>query len=286
MARNIALASLVLVSAAAFAAAEDGAQDVAAAAQRAAQPVAVAPAAAVVAAPVKPAVSPAAIAAAVRDASVGAPQPTPTVRAEDIRGKRYAIKLRNGRELFGVVRPDDPWEIREDGGYMRAVAKTPGTPNGVRLWYVGSSNGYMFIEASDITSIRGLGALESSDSGRIATSINGNERRAEKERILIRDYRSAVGNEYIRNAFADRMAETVKVGVEAQAKAYGDLLAKFPPSRWSVDTPVEIERRRRDANIQPTAEEQEFLRSYDDWRVALQVWKSVVISPMVPATTR
>src|SRR5438128_1040474 len=63
------------------------------------------------------------------------------MRAEDIKGHRYEVKLVRGRGVIGVVRPDDPYEVRDEGGTLRAVSKTPGAPPGLRLWYVGSSNG-------------------------------------------------------------------------------------------------------------------------------------------------
>lgn len=226
-----------------------------------------------------------------------AKKPAPAApKIDDVKkGDRARAKLRSEGTAEGVVLVDGLWERRDVvQGWVSAKKDEAGA--GVRLWYVGELDGYQFVPYREIAELRSLGALTAEEQQAIEKRRADSARRAEEERR-----RLAADKAYSADAAEKAkalVAEVEKAQAEAQAKAaveaakgldaartkrWAELLAKFPPDRWSVDTPKEIERRKLVLHLFPSDEELDFLKVYDEWREAYLGWKAAAEAQKQPA---
>jgi len=60
----------------------------------------------------------------------------------------------------------------------------------------------------------------------------------------------------------------------ADAETLASLLITYPPTRWSPDTPEEIERRKVVLGLFPSDEETAFLGVFEDWLRAYNAWRA------------
>ena len=78
-------------------------------------------------------------------------------------------------------------------------------------------------------------------------------------------------------------AETTEEGAEGEAKEgddasgkiaeYTALLVRFPPGRWTLESPEKIRHRRVILGIPPSQEDIEFLEVFEQWKGAYKMWR-------------
>jgi hypothetical protein len=232
------------------------------------------------------------------------PAPAPKAEVEPVRGVRYRVWMRTGRSMEGVVRAKSVFETRaRDGSYVPADEDEAGA--GVRFWFPGAQDGFIFMELRDIQRLEELGELSADEGRSLARARAEAAARAAEERFQIKARRAAA------EAAAKAAAEAAEKGEEgaddADGTGEGDepetgdgpaadgpaadgseaseepaededagrmaaLLLKFPPTRWSLDSPKEIERRKVILGLFPSDEEKAFLAVFDEWKVAYAAW--------------
>jgi hypothetical protein len=204
-----------------------------------------------------------------------------------VRGVRYRVTLKSGRTLTGVVTAASTFERRQGSNWVAAEQETPGA--GLRLFFPHDQEGFVFVASRDIKSAEKVGDLTEDEGREMAQQRTVGARKAAEERDRLRkerDAREQADKAKAAEAEKTRTEETGKP--EDQVARYTALLAKFPPSRWTPETPKEIERRRVVMDLLPTEDEREFLAVFEEWSKAYAAWKAgqekAPREPSAPAT--
>ena len=199
-------------------------------------------------------------------------------------GTRSRVNLRAGRTVEGVVLASSTWERRDaEHGWVEADRDEKGA--GVRLWWVGDLDGFMFVPASEVQELK---ELETVDAEAFKTLERKRELAAqitERERAKQDDARAAETDftakakalvEEVEQARADAAEAAAKGGAGkvdvAQARRWAELLLGFPPEKWTVDLPEQIERRKVQLHVFPNEQELEFLKVFAEWKQAQAAW--------------
>lgn len=210
-----------------------------------------------------------------------------------IDGVQCRVELHSGRRLSGVVTRKSIWErpVRSQAGYGWEEVDRDHPDAGVRLWYVALQDGYVFVKQADVAKLESLGELSLDASNAIADATEQSRLEAKAERLRLQQERA----ERIAAERAAAEAEEAATEAEAEAEATADaeggteeaaatepadqvakytaLLVRFPPSRWSLDTPQKVEHRRVILGLAPSTEEKEFLEVFEEWKRAYAVWQ-------------
>lgn len=213
------------------------------------------------------------------------------------------VELHTGRRVRGVVRQQSIWErpTRTEAGFGWETVDRDHPEAGVRLWYVNMLDGYVFIKQSHVAEIESFGALsvESSDAIVKATEQGRLAAKAERARLL-EERKARIAAERAAAEAAESAAAEGEEGAsaesgEATAEADGAadveqlasltaLLVRFPPSRWSLDTPQKVEHRRVILGLAPSSEEKEFLEVFEEWKKAYTIWRQAQDAEAKPAS--
>jgi len=210
-----------------------------------------------------------------------APEPDP----EPVVGVRYRVSLKSGRLLEGVVRAKSIFERRaRTGGYEPADDSDVNA--GIRVWFPANQDGFIFMRLTAILRMDELGSLSVAEGKSIARARVASRRRADSERVQLAAARIAAEKA---EAAAAAEAEAVETEAIASTKprderdgeadaadeqVLASLLIKYPPTRWSPESPAEIERRKVVLGLFPSVEETAFLDVFDDWLRAYNAWRT------------
>lgn len=216
-----------------------------------------------------------------------AEKPAPTREVEPVRGVRYRVWMKSGRSMEGIVRAKSVFEAHDpSAGYRPANEDEDGA--GVRFWFPGAQDGFIFMPLSAIDRLEELGELSAEEGRNLARARVEAAERAEKERFQIKARLEAAEAETAAKAKAAAEAE-VEAGAEtaeprpaeerAEETAKDDeagrmaaLLLRFPPTRWTPESPKEIQRRKVILGLFPSDEEKAFLEVFDEWKQAYEAW--------------
>jgi len=206
------------------------------------------------------------------------PAAKPAADAESpVRGARYQITLNTGRSLIGVVTSDSVFERRDGVSWVASDKDVPGA--GVRLYFVKDADGFVFVPTKDMKSAEKLEELSDRDGHDLAKRRVAAAHRADEERDHLRkerEKRAAKAKEDEAEQAAvheEAKAAEHELSAEEQLARYTSLLTKYPPGKWTLDTPKDLERRRIVMDLFPNEEEKAFLAVYDDWAKAYALWK-------------
>ncbi len=214
-----------------------------------------------------------------KPAPVAEPDPAP------VQGVRYRIELKSGSVLEGVIRARGVFERRAKvGGYESADENDKGS--GVRIWFPSRQDGFIFMPLESVKRIDELGSLSVDEGRTIARARVAAKKRANGERVQLRAMRR-VAEEAASRADADAVAAADEAEAVASVKprpaqltdeeaaderVLAALLITYPPTRWSPETPAEIQRRKVVLGLFPSDEETAFLGVFDDWLRAYNAW--------------
>jgi hypothetical protein len=189
------------------------------------------------------------------------------------------------------------WERREDYGGWRG-AKRDDRGAGVRLWWVNDLDGFMFVPATEILELRVLGTITNEQSQESAKRRRESSERAEAERDRIDQAKDQAEDTQAqakfllaevekarREATAMALVDQQKKDDVAKAKRWAELLSRFPPDKWTLETPKEIDKRRTVMHVFPNDDEIEFLKAFDEWKEAWTAWKSAQDAAAAEAPT-
>jgi hypothetical protein len=207
-----------------------------------------------------------------------APAAPPAAETEPpVKGTRYQITLRTGATLTGVVTCDKVFERRDGIVWGPADKDAPGA--GIRLYFVKDADGFVFVptrEMKDAEKLETVSEREGRDlvKHRIAAAQRAGDER-EKLRKEREKHEAQAKAEEAEKAADESKAATDHVPTpEEQLARYTALLKKYPPGKWTLDTPKDIERRRIVMDLFPNDEEKAFLAVYDEWSRAFTAWKA------------
>lgn len=201
-------------------------------------------------------------------------------------GSRVRARLRGGRTIDGVLLADGMWERRDArGSWIPAKRGEPGA--GVRLWWVHDLDGFLFVTEAQVVEMKDQGVVTREEERESAKRRREASERAAAERARLDETAAkaeaaatqakALIDEVEKakqEAAALALVEQQKEDDIAKAKRWAELLARFPPSKWSPETPQEIDRRRTLQHVYPSDDEIEFLKTIDEWKPAFAAWKS------------
>lgn len=201
-------------------------------------------------------------------------------------GDRVRVNLRSGRSVEGVVLAKGVWERRDHVNGWTAAARTD-RGAGVRLWWTNDLDGFQFVTEREVQEMRTLGTVSADEAKEVAKRRNAavdrtlkarakQEKEQAKEDAAAEQAKSLVAEveKAKQEAQVAALADAKRKQDESKAKRWAELLAKYPPAKWSEDLPQEIERRKTTLHLFPSEAEVEFLKVYDEWREALAAWKA------------
>lgn len=210
-------------------------------------------------------------------------------------GDRVRLKFRGGRTLDGVVLAKGGWERRDrKDGWVASKRTDKGA--GLRLWWVQDLDGYQFVRAEDIVELRSQGPVPQDELDALARRRQtAAEATAQRREVLDADRARMAAEEAKARALLEQVEQAKQEArelelqkakdelVQRKSARWSELLEKFPPEKWTPDTPAEIERRKIVLDVFPTEKEQEFLRLYDEWKEAWDAWKAAQDHEDAPA---
>ncbi len=221
------------------------------------------------------------------------PVPRDDEPLQPVVGVKYSVELKTGNELIGIVRAKEVFERwTKRGGFEPADQDEDGA--GLRLWFPRAQDGYIFVHVVEMKRVEELGAITADEGRAIALAQRDAKRRAlaERQDVVARlaAAEAARQAEKEATAAADEAATTEEEGVtEVETKTLSAehvaLLDKYPPSRWNLETPKEIQRRKVVLGLFPSEEEKAFLEAFPQWKVAYEKWQSVKALAETPADT-
>jgi len=216
--------------------------------------------------------------AAKPDASA-AGKPAPEQPPPEVKGNRFRVTLKSGAKIEGLMPQGVAWEKRDElGDYVEATETEKGA--GLRLNFVLSMEGDIFILKRDIEEVKDLGALTEEQKLAIKESVLAARKKILEEREKINREEMARIAAAAKEAdgkgakgAADGKKETdadKKAAKEAKDRARGDeLLKKFPDDEWNPKRIDEIQQRSVVNGIFPTRDEQEFIDNIALWKDAV-----------------
>jgi hypothetical protein len=202
----------------------------------------------------------------------------PAAEVEPIRGVRYQITLRTGTSIVGIVTCEKVFERRDGVNWAVAEKDAPGA--GVRLYFVKDADGFVFIPTKDMKGAEKLEDISEREGRDLAKRRVAAAHRADEERERLRrerekrEAKARAKAEDAEKTSDEGAAKETELTAEEQLARYTALLAKYPPDKWTLDTPKDIERRRIVMDLFPSDEEKAFLAVYDDWAKAYTAWKA------------
>jgi hypothetical protein len=177
---------------------------------------------------------------------------------------KSCVTMVNGRAWTGVVRVAGLWEKRLAGAEWTTCDKADPAA-AIRLWYVAGREGFLSLPAAEVKNIENLGDLDEAALRALAAQAGAAEKQAKLERDRLRKERAAKPKPADK---AGKPAEAPAPGAST-GKAGTELLAKFPPPKWSAARRDEIEKRRLIQHVEPSAEEREFVENFGAWAKAM-----------------
>jgi len=145
---------------------------------------------------------------------------------------------------------------------------------GIRIWYFQQTRGFVFIPYNDVAEIRVVRALSYRDSKRLFQDIESREKRLKEAERKAKDdetEREAIRREFEEQSREKKLLEQKGLEEEEGRKwlvRVKELMGKFPPEEgWSRDKKTQI-MVKMIQGINPTDEEREFYKIFDEWEKA------------------
>lgn len=232
-----------------------------------------------------------------------APKQEPAQDAAAAQPRRFVtVKYVHGGSVRGVVEAGVLWEKRDaEGKWVPAKAGERGAC--LRVAYIDGVDGSVVLAAERIKEVVVDGPCTDADLDKIRDGIAASAARAAEARRAAAEKRAADEKRAAEEraaaekakaetpapkadgaAPADKPADTVD---PATRKRWTDLLVKYPPTKWTPETPDEIQRRFIVRHLPATKEEREFLAVFEEWKPAYLDWKkSQPAAPAAPAAPK
>lgn len=200
---------------------------------------------------------------------------------------RVQVRLKNGNRLRGVVKDGKLVERVNGLRFVQADAKDRGA--GIRLWYTGGSQNYVFVPFASLSSYQILERLSAKELADIETRMRMEESRQAQERQqraeeaerrkaeIAQSQKAEEGKKPAGGGVAGQGAPTpggeTKPGPGAEQTAeqqeQATLLKDYPPDAgWNAKKRDEIKNRLAVLGVQPSPFELRFVDVYDRWLAA------------------
>ncbi len=195
--------------------------------------------------------------------------------------QRVRISLKNGAIFDGIVRQGVLYERLKKGWFQTVEEREARRDDGVRIWYPGFAQGFVFLRKGDIRKIEKLSRLQSKEAQEIQEIVSNKAKRALEvyEEVL----RAREENLAAKNPPADLVARADVSDQEdwiAPARPIGvyPVLDRFPPEDgWSERKAQKIERRKWLIGVFPDSNEKAFLSVLPRWKEQKVTWDNQAI---------
>lgn len=216
------------------------------------------------------------------------------------------VKYVHGGSVRGVIEAGVLWEKRDaDGKWVPAKAGERGAS--LRVAYVDGVDGSVVLPGERVKEVVVDGPCTDAQLDKIRDGIAASAAKAAEARRAAAEKRAADEKRAAeeRAAAEKAKAETPAPKADGTApaapadkpaadtvdpatrKRWTDLLVKYPPSKWTPETPDEIQRRFIVRHLPATKEEREFLAVFEEWKPAYLDWKkSQPVAPAAPAAPK
>ena len=200
----------------------------------------------------------------------------PGAAAEEEGDLHVTLHLGSGAKIKGIVRSG--LEILEKGSFRPATDKDDPRV-GYRVWYSTGTNGFIFVPHRDIVRFESRGPVTNEQRKQLEEALARLKEMAEKGRAKATEdltalkKRQKAAAEEAKASEQAKAAEANRAKEDEAARKRKALLERFPPSDWTPDRRDEIERNRTILGVAPSAEEQDWLDSYDAWKEAVAIAK-------------
>lgn len=226
-----------------------------------------------------------AVPAAAQDASKETKDPTPQHAA------RFQVVFNSGRKITGIVRGTSLWTREVGGAWESCDEQDEGA--GIKLWFIKQQYGYVWIKREEVKEIVEVTVPGEDPEAELSDLRDKAREKAAEERRRIREEKAA--------AAAEKAAAAEAAGAEGEKPADGDaqqgesaadqiadytaLLVKYPPGRWTLETPDKIRQRFVTNGQGATDEEKAFLEIFERWKKAYETWKKSKTETEAPTDT-
>jgi hypothetical protein len=195
---------------------------------------------------------------------------------DEVEELHVTVHLLTGAKIEGIVRGG--LEVLVNGSF-RPVSDATSPAAGYRIWYTTGTNGFIFVHHRDIVRIENRGAVTNEQRKQLENALarlrevaeQGRQRAREELRSL--EERQKAEDEEEKVAAAAEAEEAEQKKAEEKAQRLKALIERFAPPEWTPDRREKIERNRVVLGLPPSAEEQEWLDSYDEWKQAYDLWE-------------
>ncbi|MHC4599563.1 MAG: hypothetical protein ACYS47_11205 [Planctomycetota bacterium] len=146
---------------------------------------------------------------------------------------------------------------------------------GIRIWFFRQTKGYIFLSYRDVKLLQVIRVLSYRESKKMFQAVEDQEKKlldAEKKARSEEREREKVRREFEEEAREKELASQKGLDAKKAAEAKKrrkDLLTKFPPGKWNKDRKEQI-MVRMIQGINPTPEEKEFYRVFNEWEKAVK----------------
>ncbi len=200
----------------------------------------------------------------------------PAAAEEEEGDLHVTLHLNTGAKIKGIVRSG--LELLEKGSFRPATDKDDPRV-GYRLWYSTGTNGFIFVPHRDIVRIEKRGPVTSEQRKQLEEALarlkglaqKGRKKASEDLVSLKERQKAAIVEEKASEKSKEDGAKRAKE--DEGAKKRKALLERFPPADWTPERRAEIKRNQRVLGLAPSAEERDWLDSYDAWKQAVDLAK-------------
>jgi hypothetical protein len=217
------------------------------------------------------------------------------VAAVDAPRRFVTVKYVSGGSVRGVLEKGVLWERRDaQGAWVAANAGERGAS--LRLQYVNGVDGSMVIAGERVKEVVVDGPFTDEHLAKTRDEIAAAGAKAADDRRIAAEKRAAEARAAAEKAKAPPAPATkpgetppgpppaadappaadsppVDTLDAATRRRRTELLAKYPPAKWTLETPAEIQKRFIVRHLPATKEEREFIAVFAEWEPAFQEWK-------------
>ena len=204
---------------------------------------------------------------------------------------RVTVRLNNGSRLKGVVKNGRFIERIDGREFVRVAERGPDA--GLRIWYSGGTNSYMFLPYTSVRNYKIGKKLTDAEVAEIAAEIESARLAAEAKRREQAEAKKLAAAKLEQAALeaseADQQREQAvdKDGIPIPAKPaveqeptsmlteeHRALLQEFPPEAgWGLDKLRTLETRKVTVRVFPNDHEQKFMDNFSKWNEAFEIFE-------------
>lgn len=194
--------------------------------------------------------------------------------------QKVRINLKNGAVFEGVVRHKELYERLENGWFHPVDEDQARRNDGIRIWYPGFAQGFVFVRKKDIRSVEKLDRIQAGEAEEIQRIVADKANQAiDAYNAVLRAREDQRDREQLPQDLVERASGFPEDGEAFEAvppeRVVGEyaLLDRFPPEEgWGEERADRLERRKWLIGVFPNSDEKAFLSVFPRWREQYTEW--------------